>query len=185
MLKDGKILIGKGETSAYILPDMANRHGLISGATGTGKTITLKVMAESFSDMGVPVFLADVKGDLAGCVKAGDFETIEKRVLGLGLSREEFPMKSYPVRFWDVFGKGGHPVRTTVSEMGPTLLARLLGLTDVQTGVLAIVFRAADDKGWLLTDLKDLRSMVAYCTEHSKDLLNEYGNISKQSAGAV
>ena len=185
MLKDGRILVGKGRTEAYILPSMANRHGLIAGATGTGKTITLKVMAESFSDMGVPVFLADVKGDLAGCVKAGDMPTIEKRLAGLGIPAEEFPMKSFPVRFWDVFGEGGHHVRTTVSEMGPTLLARLLGLTEVQTGVLAIVFRAADDKGWLLEDLKDLRSMVAYCTEHASELLNEYGNISRQSAGAV
>ena len=185
MLKDGRILVGRGTADAYILPQMANRHGLIAGATGTGKTITLKVMAESFSELGVPVFLADVKGDLAACVKAGDFDAISKRLDNLGITAEEFPMKSFPVRFWDVFGEGGHPVRTTVSEMGPTLLARLLGLTDVQTGVLAIVFRLADDKGWLLTDLKDLRSMVAYATDHSNELLNEYGNISKQSAGAI
>lgn len=185
MLKDGNILVGKGNNEAYILPSMANRHGLIAGATGTGKTITLKVMAESFSDMGVPVFLADVKGDLAGCVKAGDYETIKKRAEGLGFDEESFPMKAFPVRFWDVFGEGGHPVRTTVSEMGPSLLARLLGLTEVQAGVLAIVFRVADDKGWLLEDLKDLRSMTAYCTEHNKELLNEYGNITRQSAGAV
>lgn len=185
MLKDGKILIGKGNTEAYILPGMANRHGLISGATGTGKTITLKVMAESFSDIGVPVFLADVKGDLAGCVKAGDISVIEKRLDGLGISVDDFKMRSYPVKFWDVFGEGGHNVRTTVSEMGPSLLSRLLGLTDVQAGVLAIVFRLADDKGWLLEDLKDLRAMVAYATEHSSEILNEYGNISKQSAGAI
>ena len=185
MLKDGKVLVGKGNIETYILPYMANRHGLIAGATGTGKTITLKVMAESFSDMGVPVFLADVKGDLAGCVKAGDLEKIEKRIEGLGIPKEEFPMKSFPVRFWDVFGEGGHPVRTTVSEMGSVLLARLLGLTEVQAGVLAIVFRLADDKGWLLTDLKDLRAMVAYASEHSSEIMNEYGNISRQSAGAV
>ena len=185
MLKDGRILVGKGNAECFILPQMANRHGLIAGATGTGKTITLKVMAESFSDLGVPVFLADVKGDLAGCIRAGDRSVIEKRLVSIGIDPAEFPMKNYPVRFWDVFGEGGHPVRTTVSEMGPTLLARLLGLTEVQTGVLAIVFRAADDKGWLLEDLKDLRAMVAYCSEHSSELLNEYGNISKQSAGAV
>lgn len=185
MLKDGRILVGRGETDAFILPQMANRHGLIAGATGTGKTITLKVMAESFSELGVPVFLADVKGDLAACVKAGDPDAISKRLDSLGIAPGDFPMKSFPVRFWDVFGEGGHPVRTTVSEMGPTLLARLLGLTDVQTGVLAIVFRLADDKGWLLTDLKDLRSMVAYATDHSSEILNEYGNISKQSAGAI
>ncbi|MBO4384314.1 MAG: DUF853 family protein [Clostridia bacterium] len=185
MLKDGKVFVGKGNTETYILPNMANRHGLISGATGTGKTITLKVMAESFSDMGVPVFLADVKGDLAGCVKAGDFSKIEKRVANLGIAPGDFPMKSYPVRFWDVFGEGGHPVRTTVSDMGATLLSRLLGLTDVQTGVLSIVFRMADDKGWLLLDLKDLRAMVAYAVEHAAEVLNVYGNISKQSAGAI
>ncbi len=185
MLKDSRILVGKGAEETYILPGMANRHGLIAGATGTGKTVTLKVMAESFSDMGVPVFLADVKGDLAGCVKAGDFEVIEKRIAKLGIAAEDFPMKGYPVRFWDVYGEGGHPVRATVSDMGASLLARLLGLTEVQTGVLSIVFRVADDKGWLLIDLKDLRAMVAYVTEHSAELLNEYGNVSKQSAGAI
>ena len=185
MLKDGKLLIGKGETETFILPGMANRHGLISGATGTGKTITLKVMAESFSDMGVPVFLADVKGDLGGCVKAGDYAAVEKRAAALGLSEEDFPMRSWPVRFWDVFGEGGHPVRTTVSDMGSTLLARLLSLTEAQTGVLAIVFRLADDKGWLLTDIKDLRAMVAYAAEHASEILNEYGNVTRQSAGAV
>ncbi len=185
MLYDGKILMGRGTADGVILPNMANRHGLIAGATGTGKTITLKVMAESFSELGVPVFLADVKGDLAGCVKAGDFDTIAKRIGNLGIKEEDFPMKSFPVRFWDVFGAGGHPVRATVSDMGSTLISRLLGLTEAQTGVMAIVFRLADDKGWLLTDLKDLRSMVAYATEHSDEILNEYGNISKQSAGAV
>lgn len=185
MLKDGRILIGKGNAEAYILPQMANRHGLISGATGTGKTITLKVMAESFSELGVPVFLADIKGDLGACVKAGDLSAIEKRLENLDISPEEFPMKSFPVRFWDVFGEGGHPVRTTVSEMGPTLLSRLLGLTEAQTGVLAITFRLADDRGWLLEDLKDLRAMVAYTADHSSEVLNEYGLVSKQSAGAV
>ena len=185
MLKDGRILIGKGNTEAYILPGMANRHGLISGATGTGKTITLKVMAESFSELGVPVFLADIKGDLGACVKAGDISAIEKRLANLNISPDEFPMKSFPVRFWDVFGEGGHPVRTTVSEMGPTLLSRLLGLTEAQTGVLAITFRLADDKGWLLEDLKDLRAMVAYTADHSSELLNDYGLVSRQSAGAV
>ena len=186
MLKDGKLLIGRGDTDAAILPNMANRHGLIAGATGTGKTITLKVMAESFSDIGVPVFLADVKGDLGGCVKAGTMNpAIEKRLNGMGIDPADFTLKSYPVRFWDLYGEGGHPVRTTVSEMGSTLLARLLGLTDVQAGVLSIVFRVADDKGWLLIDLKDLRSMVAYVADHASELLNEYGNISRQSAGAI
>lgn len=186
MLKDNKILVGKGENEAYILPNMANRHGLICGATGTGKTVTLKVMAESFSEMGVPVFLADIKGDLAGCVKIGEKnENITKRLRNIGIDENEFKCKSFPVRFWDVYGESGHPVRTTVSEMGATMLARLLNLTDVQTGVLTIAFRVADDKGWMLIDLKDLRAMVAYVSEHAAELLNEYGNISKQSAGAI
>lgn len=184
MLKDGKILVGKGEKEAFILPEMANRHGLIAGATGTGKTITLKVMAESFSAMGVPVFLADVKGDLSGCCKPGEeSDSLNKRLSKLGI--DDFEYRRFPVRFWDVFGEGGHPVRTTVSEMGASLLSRLLGLTEVQAGVLAIVFRVADDRGLLLTDLKDLRAMVSYVSEHSQELLNEYGNVSKQSAGAI
>ena len=186
MLSDDRIVIGKGETEAHILPKMANRHGLICGATGTGKTVTLKVMAESFSDMGVPVFLADVKGDLAGCAKRGQrTEAIDKRLTGMGYDPDKFEYKSFPVRFWDVFGKGGHPIRTTVSDMGASLFTRLLGLSDVQSGVLSIAFRVADDKGWLLTDLKDIRSMVSYITDHSSELLNKYGNISKQSAGAI
>ena len=186
MLKDGKILVGVGEKEAFILPSMANRHGLIAGATGTGKTVTLKVMAESFSDLGVPVFLADVKGDLAGCVRAGE-ETgaIGKRLDAMGIDRADFSYHSFPVRFYDVYGKGGHPVRTTVSEMGADLLSRLLDLTDAQAGVLAITFRVADDKGWLLTDLKDLRAMVSYVSEHAAEFLNEYGNVSRQSAGAI
>ncbi len=186
MLSDNRIVIGKGEKEVFIRPEMANRHGLICGATGTGKTITLKVMAESFSDMGVPVFLADVKGDLAGCVKRGERSAaIDKRLSGMGYDPDAFEYKNFPVRFWDVYGEGGHPVRTTVSEMGASLLSRLLGLTDVQSGVLTIAFRVADDRGWLLTDLKDIRSMVAYITDHAAELLNQYGNISKLSAGAI
>ena len=186
MLQDGKLLIGAGRTQAVLLPHMANRHGLICGATGTGKTITLKVMAESFSDLGVPVFLADIKGDLAGCAKTGQrSETLDSRLTKLGLDPESFVYHPFPVRFWDVFGQKGHPVRTTVSEMGASLLARLLDLTDVQAGVLNIVFRVADDKGWLLIDLKDLRAMLSYVTDHAAELLNDYGNVSKQSAGAI
>lgn len=186
MLTDNRIVIGKGENEAHILPKMANRHGLICGATGTGKTITLKVMAESFSDMGVPVFLADVKGDLAGCVKRGTrSEAIDKRLTGMGYDPDKFEYKSFPVRFWDVFGEGGHPVRTTVSDMGASLFTRLLGLSEAQSGVLSIAFRVADDNGWLLTDLKDIRSMVAYVTDHSSELLNKYGTVSKLSAGAI
>ena len=186
MLQDDKLLIGVGESPAYLLPKMANRHGLICGATGTGKTISLKVMAESFSELGVPVFLADVKGDLAGCARTGErSESIDKRLSKLGLDPESFAYHPFPVRFWDVFGEMGHPVRTTVSEMGAPLLARLLDLTDVQTGVLTIVFRVADDKGWLLIDLKDLRAMVAWVAEHAPELSVQYGNVSKQSAGAI
>ena len=186
MLRNEKLLIGVGEKPAYLLPKMANRHGLICGATGTGKTVTLKVMAESFSELGVPVFLADIKGDLAGCARTGErSEAIDKRLNKLGLDPEAFAYHPFPVRFWDVFGKMGHPVRTTVSEMGAPLLARLLDLTDVQSGVLSIVFRVADDRGWLLIDLKDLRAMVSYVTDHAQELLNQYGNVSKQSAGAI
>ena len=186
MLQDGKLLIGAGQTQAVLLPNMANRHGLICGATGTGKTVTLKVMAEAFSDLGVPVFLADIKGDLAGCARTGQrTEALDKRLIRLGLDPEAFVYHPFPVRFWDVFGQKGHPVRTTVSEMGASLLARLLDLTDVQAGVLSIVFRVADDKGWLLLDLKDLRAMLSYVTEHAQELLNEYGNVSRQSAGAI
>lgn len=186
MLIENRILVGKGDVEACILPEMANRHGMIAGATGTGKTITLKVMAESFSDLGVPVFLADVKGDLSGCCKPGEMtDKIAQRLEGIGIDPEGFEMRRYPVRFWDVYGEGGHPVRTTVSEMGAELLSRLLNLSDVQSGVLSIAFRVADDNGWLLIDLKDLRAMVAYITEHASELLHQYGNISKQSAGAI
>ena len=186
MLQDGKLLIGAGEVPAYLLPNMANRHGLICGATGTGKTVTLKVMAESFSELGVPVFLADVKGDLAGCCRTGErSEALDRRLEKLGLDPDAFVYHPFPVCFWDVFGKMGHPVRTTVSEMGASLLSRLLDLSDVQSGVLSIVFRVADDKGWLLIDLKDLRAMVAYVSEHAQELVQEYGNVSRQSAGAI
>ncbi|MBR5446266.1 MAG: DUF853 family protein, partial [Clostridia bacterium] len=130
--------------------------------------------------------LADIKGDLAGCVRAGQpNENIESRLAGLGIAKEDFTYRSYPVRFWDVYGEGGHPVRTTISEMGATLLSRLLGLTEIQTGVLTIVFRVADEKGWLLIDLKDLRAMVAYVADHAEEYRNTYGNVSKQSAGAI
>ncbi len=186
MLSENRIIVGRGDKEAYILPGMANRHGLICGATGTGKTVTLKVMAESFSALGVPVFLADVKGDLAGCIEPGQrSDAIDKRLSSVGYDPDAFEYRSFPVRFWDVYGECGHPVRTTVSAMGASLLSRLLGLTDVQSGVLSIAFRVADDNGWLLTDLKDIRSMVAYVTDHSAELLNDYGNISKQSAGAI
>jgi len=179
-----KFLIGKGENDTVLLSNMANRHGLIAGATGTGKTITLKVMAEQFSSIGVPVFLADVKGDLASLAEPGVMNTkIQERIELLGL--EDFNFQSYPTRLWDVFGKLGHPVRTTVSEMGPLLLSRILDLNDTQEGVLSIVFRLADDLDMLLIDLKDLRSMLIYVGENSKDITLEYGNVSTQSIGAI
>ena len=184
MLENRKILIGKGEKPVYLEPSMANRHGLIAGATGTGKTVTLKVLAEAFSDLGVPVFMADIKGDLAGTCKKGEAsENVMGRVEKLGL--EGFELKGYPVRFFDVFGEAGHPVRSTISDMGPVLLSRLLELTEVQEGVLNIVFHIADDNNLLLIDLKDLRSMLTYVGEHAKEFTVEYGNITKQSIGAI
>jgi len=184
MYYDNKIWIAKGENPVYLLPDKANRHGLIAGATGTGKTVTLKVLAESFSDCGVPVFLADIKGDLAGlAVQGSENPKVEERIKDLGI--EGFKYSAYPVRFWDIFGECGHPVRTTVSEMGALMLARLLGLNETQTGVLSIIFRIADDRGLLLIDMKDLRAMVQYVGEHAKEFTLEYGSISTQSVGAI
>ena len=179
-----KVWIATGETPIYLEPSMANRHGLIAGATGTGKTVTLKVLAESFSDMGVPVFLADIKGDLSGMCETGK-ETKHIRRSIDNMNIQNFTYSACPVRFWDVYGKLGLPVRTTVSEMGPELLARLLGLNETQTGILRIVFRIADDKGLLLIDLKDLRSMVQYVGDNAKEYKLIYGNIAPQSVGAI
>ena len=184
MYEDSKIRLAQADSPIYLLPSMANRHGLIAGATGTGKTITMKVMAESFSDMGVPVFLADIKGDLSGmCEKGKDSEDMRARIARFGL--DGFEYKSYPTRFWDIFGDEGHPVRVTVSSMGPTLLARLLGLTEIQAGVLNIVFRVADDNGLLLLDLKDLRSMLQYVGDNRAEFTTAYGNVSAASIGAI
>lgn len=184
MLKDKKIFMARAEQPLFLLPQMANRHGLIAGATGTGKTITMKVMAESFSDMGVPVFLADAKGDLTGICMAGeDSENIRSRVEKFAL--EDFQLKSYPTRFWDIFGEHGVPIRVTVSDMGPMLLSRLLGLTDVQSGVLNVVFRVADDHGLLLLDLKDLRAMLQYVGDNRAEFTTQYGNVSTASIGAI
>lgn len=178
------MLIAKGKNELFLLPDMANRHGLIAGATGTGKTVTLQVMAENFSKNGVPVFMADVKGDLAGISKAGeDNPKIAERIKKLGI--KDFGFAGSPVVLWDVFGKSGHPVRTTVSEMGPLLLSRLLNLNDTQSGVLTLVFKVADDQGLLLLDLKDLRSMLQYCGDHAPEFTTEYGKISTASIGAI
>ncbi|MBR6468888.1 MAG: DUF853 family protein [Lachnospiraceae bacterium] len=192
MYNEQKIWIGKsGDEKVFIYPGMANRHGMIAGATGTGKTITLKVLAESFSDCGVPVFLADVKGDLAGMIKPGvSSEDMDKRIERFGLSDEGFGFRSYPTEFWDVYAKGGLPLRTTVTEMGPLLLSRILGLNDTQTDILTVVFRIADDmlaedKNMLLIDTKDLRSMLQYVGENAKELSLKYGNMSSQSIGAI
>ncbi len=184
MLYEGKIWVGTGENPVFLLPQMANRHGLIAGATGTGKTVSLKVLAEGFSNMGVPVFLADIKGDLAGMVEVGAHsDGIAKRLVKCGVP--SFQYCDFPSVFWDVYGKQGHPVRATVSEMGPTLLSRMLGLNDTQAGVLSILFRIADDEGMLLLDLKDLKAMLAYIGENARDYTLDYGNISTASVGAI
>ena len=186
MYRDGKIYLAKSEDKElYLLPAMANRHGLIAGATGTGKTVTMKVMAESFSEMGVPVFLADIKGDLSGmCMPGVDNENMQERIHRFGLE-EDFEYRSFPTRFWDIFGETGHPVRVTVSSMGPTLFARLLGLTEIQAGVLNIVFRVADDHGLLLLDLKDLRAMLQFVGDNRAEFTTMYGNVSAASVGAI
>ena len=178
------ILLAKNETEICLLPEMANRHGLIAGATGTGKTVTLQLLAESFSALGVPVFLSDVKGDLAGISQPGGQSTkVQERVKQLKL--DGYTPSGCPVTFWDVFGEKGHPVRATISEMGPLLLARLLQLNDTQAGVLNIVFRVADENGLLLLDLKDLRAMLRYVGDNAAQFTTQYGNISAASIGAV
>lgn len=167
-----------------VLPAMLNRHGLIAGATGTGKTVTLQVLAEQLSLAGVPVFLADVKGDLAGlAVPGGGNAKIAERVQTMGL--DDFQHQGLPVCFWDVFGEQGHPARTTISEMGPLLLSRLLDLNETQSGVLTLAFRVADDEGMLLLDLKDLRAILRHVAEHAKEYRMEYGNVSAASVGAI
>ena len=184
MFTDNKIWLAQSDKRLFLLPNMANRHGLIAGATGTGMTVTMKVMAESFSEMGVPVFLADIKGDLTGMCKPGkDSADMQARIERFGI--DGFSYHAYPTRFWDIFGEVGHPVRVTVSSMGPVLLARLLGLTEIQTGVLNIVFKVADDNGLLLLDLKDLRSMLQFVGENRAEFTVEYGNVSAASIGAI
>ena len=187
MYQDRKIWIGtSGEEKVYIYPKMANRHGMIAGATGTGKTITLKVMAESFSSCGVPVFLADVKGDLAGMSNIGTMnENVQKRVDAMGLAEAGYKFDSYPTTYWDIYGEKGLPLRTTISEMGPLLLSRIMDLNDTQSDILTILFKIADDEQLLLIDTKDLKSMLQYVAEHSKEYSLEYGNISKQSIAAI
>jgi uncharacterized protein len=178
------LLIAKGEQECWLLPKLANRHGLIAGATGTGKTVSIQVLAEKFSRIGVPVFMSDVKGDFSGISQPGsENPKIQARVAQLGL--EDFEFAASPVTFWDVFGEQGHPVRATISDMGPLLLSRLLNLNDTQTGVLSLVFKIADDNGLLLLDLKDLRSMLKYVGDNAKEFQTEYGSVSAASVGAI
>src|SRR3954447_25492608 len=176
--------IAKASHELFLLPALANRHGLIAGATGTGKTVTLQTMAEGFSSIGVPVFMADVKGDLAGLSQAGSMNPkLKERVDKLAL--QDFSFTAWPTVFWDVYGALGHPVRATVSEMGPLLLARLLNLNETQGGVLNLVFKIADDQGLLLLDLKDLRAMVQHVGDNARQFTTQYGNISSASIGAI
>ena len=184
MQDDPGIFVGKGAQPVYLLPRLANRHGLIAGATGTGKTVSLQILAEEFSRRGVPVFLADVKGDLSGISQPGkQHPKLQERATAIGL--EPYTQESFPVVFWDLFGKKGHRVRTTVSEMGPLLLSRMLGLNDTQEGIIYAVFKIADDQGLLLLDLKDLRALLTFAGENAKQLRLEYGNISGASIGAI
>jgi DNA helicase HerA-like ATPase len=178
------IFIGKGEQPVHLLARYGNRHGLIAGATGTGKTVTLLVLAENFSRMGVPVFMADVKGDAAGLAMAGDAnEKIGQRAAQLGLAG--FAYEASPVVLWDLFGQSGHPVRTTISEIGPTLLGRILELNDTQSGVLEIVFRLSDDQGLLLLDMDDLRALLGFVSDNRKEISKQYGLVNSQSVGAI
>ena len=178
------ILLGKGETLQYILPAFSNRHGLVTGATGTGKTVTLQVLAEGFSRIGVPVFLADVKGDLAGLSQPiAPHPKIDERLQKIGIT--DFAPTGWPVVFWDLFGDSGHPVRTTISEMGPLLLSSLLELNDTQEGVLNVAFRVADEQGLLLLDLEDLQALLHFVADNAKTFSRQYGNISSASVAAI
>ena len=188
MYKDGKIWLALNDAGEEIclLPAKANRHGLVAGATGTGKTVTLKVMAEAFSDMGVPVFLADVKGDIAGMMAPGeDSENMRERIERFGLAQYGFSYQGYPVTFWDIYGEKGIQLRTTVSEMGPLLLSRILKLNELQSNILSIIFKIADDNGLLLIDLKDLKSMLNHVNENRKDYEAMYGKMSPASIAAI
>ncbi len=178
------IYLGKGDQDVYLLGKYANRHGLIAGATGTGKSVSLMVLAEGFSRLGVPVFLADVKGDLAGLSQPGQIsEKLQDRLKKLAI--KDWSAQANPVVFWDLYGKNGHPVRTTISEMGAPLLARVFELNDTQEGVLTVTFKVADDNGLLLLDLEDLRSMLAFVSENAKEISGKYGLVSTQSIGAI
>ncbi len=179
-----RVFIGGGEAPVYLDPRYANRHGLIAGATGTGKTVTLQIIAQGLSDIGVPCFMADVKGDLSGISQVGTANPkFEERAKTIGL--DPYPRASAPTEFWDLFGEQGHPIRTTVSEMGPLLLSRLLDLNETQEGVLNLTFKLADDEGLLLLDLKDLRSMLVHVADNASEIKKEYGNVSTASVGAI
>ena len=179
-----RILVGKGDQQVNLLAKYGNRHGLIAGATGTGKTISLMVLAEGFSRLGVPVFIADVKSDVAGLAMAGVAnEKLQQRVAQIGI--EDYASEASPVVFWDVFGTSGHRVRTTVSEIGPSLLARILELNDTQTGTLEIAFKLADDQGLLLLDLDDLRALLTFVAEERKEISKVYGLVSSPSVAAI
>ena len=183
MIKDQQIMIGKSDKEIFLSTKVLNRHGYIAGATGTGKTVTLKVLAESLSQLGIPVFLADIKGDLSGLNIPGNKEGIASRLEKMGIS--DFETKGFPVAFWDVYGENGLSVRTTISEMGPIMLAKLLGLNDIQTAVLNVVFRVADDNGWLVIDIKDLRSLLIHIDENRSEISREFGAVAPQTIAAI
>ncbi len=184
-MENNKMLIGKSNTEkSFMLPSMGNRHGIVTGATGTGKTVTLQVLAEAFSDRGVPVILLDVKGDLTGLAEPGKAHPkIDERLNFIGI--DDYAFKSYPVNSWDIFGKKGVPIRTTVSEMGPLILGRLLDLNDTQQGVLEILYKMADEENLLLLDLKDLNAVLGHAYENDKAISQEYGLVAKQSISAI
>ncbi len=184
-IKDG-IYMGLADNKKVMMNlKMSNRHGLIAGASGTGKTITMKVIAESFSDAGVPVFMCDIKGDVSGlCIPGEKNDNMEKRIDKFNI-RDEFSYKGYPVTFWDIYGDGGHSIRSTISDMGAELLSRILNLSDAQEGVLNIIFKIADEKGLILNDLKDLRALIDYVADHMSEYTTIYGNVTKQSIGTI
>ena len=184
MIKDNQILLGKaGDKEVVLYPKMFNRHGLIAGATGTGKTITLKVIAESLSELGIPTVISDVKGDLTGMIEQGDMGSIQERLDSMNITG--FNVQKYPVHFFDIYQSEGHPIRATVQSMGPLLLSRILDCTEAQQGILNIIFRVARDMELDLIDLKDLQAMASYVGEHAKDFTLKYGNITRQSVGAI
>jgi len=184
-MSSNQVLIGQGDVACFLEGRYANRHGLVAGATGTGKTITLQILAEGFADLGVPVFLADIKGDVAGISQAGDASNpkLAERAAKTGMT--DFRVQPYPVVFWDVFGTQGHPVRATISDLGPLLLTRMLDLNDTQEGVLNLMFKYADDNGLLLLDLKDLRALLSFAADNPAAFGSDYGTLSKQSIGVI